>query len=339
MKGNAFQQWLKEFCALVFTQSVQAFLLAIILSMVVLLLTSDSSTESVTTNQAAGVLAIIALASISKMEDLIKKLFGIGSSITDTSMKGGKGGLVGSLLALQMLRKPLDNIPKVATGATGLIKARKEKKLAELTRQNSINKINSRYNELHSGGESTTASGGGAGVGGSSGGAGAGESTGTSYGSNTGTGIGGNGPIDVRVTNADQINAGGGRNSKSDPIKDKHKLQDDLAKVEDEYNKKMAEIAKNRRASHRMIRSGVAETAGGVLGGAVGTTVGLGMGENPLKTGITGMGIGDSIGQGLVNGLGSINETRHEINDLNKSIKASKEKLAKEMRRMNAGDI
>ena len=101
----------------------------------------------------------------------------------------------------------------------------------------------------------------------------------------------------------------------------------------------MEEIAKNKRASGRMIRSGITETAGGVLGGAVGATVGLGIGDNPIKTGVTGMGMGDTIGQGLVEGLGSINETRHEFKNLNKSIKASKEKLDEQMKKMNAGDI
>ena len=61
MKGNVFQQWLKEFFALVFAQTFQAFILAIILILVATCIeASMKGNDTVSGTEAAGFLAIIA---------------------------------------------------------------------------------------------------------------------------------------------------------------------------------------------------------------------------------------------------------------------------------------
>ena len=75
MKKDVFMVWLKEFCSLIFTQTVQAFLLAIIMSVVVATATNDTIEEQDVAVSATGIIAIIALSSISKVELLVKKIF------------------------------------------------------------------------------------------------------------------------------------------------------------------------------------------------------------------------------------------------------------------------
>ena len=73
MKKDIFMVWLKEFCSLIFTQTVQAFLLAIIMSVVVATASNGNIEDQGNTISATGLIAIIALASISKVELLVKK--------------------------------------------------------------------------------------------------------------------------------------------------------------------------------------------------------------------------------------------------------------------------
>ena len=66
MKKNIFPIWLKEFCSLVFTQAVQAFLLAIVMSVIIAMITEGSTAEAGTSVSATGVIAIVALTAILK---------------------------------------------------------------------------------------------------------------------------------------------------------------------------------------------------------------------------------------------------------------------------------
>lgn len=121
MKKDVFSVWLKEFCSLVFTQTVQAFLLAIIMSVVIYMANSDSSQQySGDTVSATSIIAIIALSSISKIELLVKKIFGVESQFGDPAMKNGiktfGGGIAASMAALNLAKRPLDNVKKTYQG-------------------------------------------------------------------------------------------------------------------------------------------------------------------------------------------------------------------------------
>lgn len=63
--------WVRELCSLVFIQSIQAFVFTIVIVLIVEVAQGESLNAEDTS--AFGVIAIIGLASISKIEDLTKK--------------------------------------------------------------------------------------------------------------------------------------------------------------------------------------------------------------------------------------------------------------------------
>lgn len=330
MKGNVFSIWIKEFCALVFTQSVQAFLIAVILILVAESVSLSNGYTTLETNNAAGVLAIIALTSISKMEMLIKKILGIESSVTDSSMSGGKGGILGTVIALKMLKRVTDNIPKMAAGVGGVVSAGAQRKKLNLAENKEKLNQYRKFNELHEGANSPSG-GAGAGAGGAgAGGAGAG---GAGNGNGAGAGAGGAGYNNSYAPGKDYI-------------KDKHALEDNLEKIKADYEQKRKDLNKQSRESIKKIISGITESTGAVMGAATGAVVGAGTGDDILRTAATGMGVGDMIGKGAVDISSSLVEKSIETSKLHKSIKGYNKKMADyrrqieiEQRKINAGDL
>ena len=121
MKKDVFSVWLKEFCSLVFTQTVQAFLLAIIMS-VVLYMANDGGEQQYSGNSvsAVSIIAIIALSSISKIELLVKKIFGVESQFGDPAMKNGvksfSSGIAAGMATINLAKRPADNLKKFVGG-------------------------------------------------------------------------------------------------------------------------------------------------------------------------------------------------------------------------------
>lgn len=152
MKGNVFSKWLQEFCSLVFVQTIQAFVLAMIMTVVISALTTGStnSNGSVADSEvlySTGILAIIALSSISKIELLVKQIFGLGGGLGDkANMAEGKKGLLGSLVALQMARRSLDNVPKIISGHRQRARARSDIHQNRLRYSDRLNELNRDYN-------------------------------------------------------------------------------------------------------------------------------------------------------------------------------------------------
>lgn len=321
MKGNVFSQWLKEFCALVFTQTVQAFLLAIILLIVIISISNGSNDANNYNNiTAGGVLAIIALTSISKMESLIKKLFGLESSITDTSMKGGKGSLLGSMMALKMAKKSLDNIPKIGKGISGRFKASRDEKEAKINSANKLRSLDARYG----------------------------------MGGDTSADVEGSSNVPVPANNS-QVNATSSSSGTSSSRRANYneKYEDKKEKLIEEYNKKIAEAKALKKNSTRDIVSGIFETGGAIGGGIAGASMGAvlaaGTGDDILDNTTRGMGIGIGVGdtaggyaakgtfapKNIRNTISSYSNTRKKM----ESMKADIERFEKEVKRFNAGDI
>ena len=109
MRKDVFSVWLKEFCSLIFTQSIQAFILALIMMVIINLASQDRGLTSGTMTGATGIMAIIALAALSKVELLVKRIFGVESQFGDPSMKNGFGGLAGTYMAFRLGKNLLDN--------------------------------------------------------------------------------------------------------------------------------------------------------------------------------------------------------------------------------------
>lgn len=121
MKGGIFGNWMKEIVSLIFTQTIQAFLLAIVLSIVVSAMGTsgsdgDASTKS---SMAGGLLAIIALSQFGKIEGMVKEIFGFKAGPADFK-SNTKGVSMAGLAMLGAARRVGDNAGKVVGGAAGL---------------------------------------------------------------------------------------------------------------------------------------------------------------------------------------------------------------------------
>lgn len=126
MLNGIFGKWLREFATLVFTQAVQAFLLAIVMTIIISCLGNATGSDAEAGNQAAGLLAIIALASFGKIELLVKNIFGVTSQFGDPSLQAGARGLTaGSLLAMKGGKRLLDNGSKLVQSHRQISEAKK----------------------------------------------------------------------------------------------------------------------------------------------------------------------------------------------------------------------
>jgi len=112
MGNGVFGKWFKEFATLVFTQAVQAFLLAIVMTIIISCLAEAKDDNGV---NASGLLCIIALASFNKIELLIKQIFGIHSQF-GPSMSDGARSMMKTGLAIKGVRQISDNASKIRDG-------------------------------------------------------------------------------------------------------------------------------------------------------------------------------------------------------------------------------
>lgn len=122
--GGPLNAWIKEFCELVFIQTLQAFIFAIIISFVVNL-SATNIVDDDDRNAAYGIICIVALTSIFKVEDIARRIFGYGPTKAD---HGNAVQSIGkSMMALRMGKNLLDNGKKIIGGAGAVIGARSQK--------------------------------------------------------------------------------------------------------------------------------------------------------------------------------------------------------------------
>ncbi len=159
--GGALSAWLKEFCALVFVQSIQAFTFAIIMVMVINLVGDESANSKAAP---LGMIAVVAMASISKLEDLVKKMFGIGPSVTDPSLRGGMKSWATGMVAFGAAKRVADNGKKFFGGIGSAAAASKAKKSALQRKQKFLDDYAKAHGAIGAG-----SGGAGGGVGGSAG--------------------------------------------------------------------------------------------------------------------------------------------------------------------------
>lgn len=284
MKKGIFGGWFKELASLIFTQTVQAFLLAIIMSIIVNALTANGGTGG---TYGAGLLAIIALSQFNKIELLIKNIFGVTSQYGG-SMQDGKGGLLGSMMALKMGKSVLDNGKKFVDGRrqskmagrelSNLKKERENLALgdnaenAELDAQNAFNAMGETADKFIDDAQT------GAGMA-----AGARMVNGGTSGSNIGIS---SSQIDQLISAVkDQTTTLKSQKADANKKDNSDKLKDLDRKILDAQNKK--------DAGKRLARSGVYESIGAIGGGIAGSMVGLAQGDDVLKNATIGAGIAD----------------------------------------------
>lgn len=306
MQKGVFTTWIKELCALVFVQTVQAFILAIALSII---LTFIKQIGSTITSQASvsslGVLCIVLLTSLTKMEQITKKIFGLDSGILQNKPPHG---LMASYMALKAAGRMFNNIPKIASGFSGMVGARTDKKRLIARKNNKLNNM--------LGGAS--GSGNAAGAGGDSAGGGSGSGT----------------------DSLESIAGGGasgslGGTGATPKFKNGYN-QKDLDALEDKYAEQLSAIKKQRKEARGKLISGLLETGGAVTGAfggaAVGLTSGLATGDfDQISKAIGyGIGVGDAVGETAASAIrvpGNIKSAIQSNASAGKALRKSQDQL------------
>lgn len=286
MLNGIFGKWLKEFATLVFTQAVQAFLLAIVMTIIISCL-GNSTGDAETGNQAAGLLAIIALASFGKIELLVKNIFGVTSQFGDPSLQAGARGLTaGSMLAMKGGKRLLDNGSKLIQSHRQISEAKK-----------GLATIDGNGNELAAGtgddaGNLVTKNGATANLDGK-----------------TMEDIGDMAQTTLQVQGLDNI--GNLNNAIANLTRAVEKSNGGSQK---EKYEKMLEEGKNLR------RSAIRENVGAAIGGTAGAIVGLAKGDNIVETTLAGAGAGDAIGEASAKAKANRDAYKKRTDKLNSQI-------------------
>ena len=125
MNKGIFSNWFRELATLIFTQAVQAFLLAIVMAIVVSAM-SENSGGGNSTNYAAGMLALIALSQFGKIELLVKQIFGVTSQFGGDMASGRSGFTAAKFLALRGAKRVMNNGQKIGSGIKEIGESRRE---------------------------------------------------------------------------------------------------------------------------------------------------------------------------------------------------------------------
>lgn len=271
MKKGIFSSWFREIATIIFTQTIQAFLLAIVMSIIISALGKNTGAgDQDGQTAAAGLLAIIALSQFGKIELLIKNIFGVTSGVADTSMQAGMRGLTaGKMLAIGGAKRLMDNGRKMSQG----IKALKTK--------SDIKTMTAEKEELENGLKNQEAI----------------DGANSMLSNRLGTGTGGNGQgLDINA--ADIVAAINAQTSeiKQQTSEMQRNRQEDKIK---ELTQKIEEANKTKKSQVRDAVSGVGETLGAAYGATAGLTVGLAHGDHIGETTLAGAGAGDIAGQAI----------------------------------------
>lgn len=297
--GTALSIWIKEFCELVFIQTLQAFIYAIVIGFICTVLKNTSGLSSDDHNTSVGIICVIALTAIFKVEDLARKIFGFGPT------KADHGNAITSLaktgFALKMAKNVTDNGLKVLGGVGTLARS----PLKKLKANQSHDKKLEAYDKDHG---ITRDEKGNPILGGD-----------TSDGNSSGDAKIDASKRDINSARRQQIEAENYRQmaqKEKDPKK-KQELEalaqngakslpkdyyQKMNQFKSERNKEIEEINKNKREAMRNIARGLTESTGAVIGFTTGAIIGGADGDlkEAIQGGMIGMGAGDSIGKATV---------------------------------------
>ena len=300
-KGGIISSWLRELGTLIFVQTFQAFLLAVVMSIIVKAISGTYAKGMEGGLEAVGLLAIFALLSLPKLELLVKNIFGLTSGVADTSLAGGQKTLTaGKLFARDAARRLIDNPRKIGRGVKKLVGAYSIHKnyknglnesenspeaLEAAQNQENIKKNSAYYNKLavtdYNKALGYDQNKVGAAIGDVSNGNGSGN-VGARPGGSLGLDAGQFATLIGAITNTtNAVQSSGGSSTPKD-----------TSKNSGESGAK--EVA---TSGLKDIASGVFETIGAAHGAVGGAVIGAGLNQNPLDSAAIGAGIGDAIGQ------------------------------------------
>lgn len=341
MKKGIFGNWFRELATLIFTQTVQAFLLAIIMAIVISALSSSGNGGDPNTNYAAGMLAIIALSQFGKVEMLVKNIFGVTSQFGDPAM-GDKNPLTaGKLIAMKAGSRLLDNGKKAVGGAWKSHVAKRDiknlngeletaKELDEAKANEEKERIQSAQNKINNLGGTDAY-----GIQAASRQFDIGNVPGAPTEGNSSGGLGIpsaslNQLIAAVNLNTQAVNSAAGKGAGA--------VGGEKPKSEaDKVREKIKEAENRRKEGRKEMASGIVETVAAVPGTVAGAGVGLASaaftGANPLDAmaqgAITGAGLGDALGGQVVKTTNSVIDDQKAkkeiINQINNNIKQVQE--------------
>ena len=334
MQKGVFTTWVKELCALVFVQTIQAFILAIVLSIILTFIKPmNGNINSQDTASSLGVLCIVLLTSITKMEQITKKIFGLDSGILQNKPPHG---LMASYMALKAVGRVFNNVPKVVGGiGSATLGAGLDKKKA-----NSAMLTRLQRKGLDKSGNTLGGSKPIAGVGGLSSAAGDSSNNINEW-------------DDTHFKNAEEayksgdmdkyqkemelqnavdearreysqklagsIISGSGSSKKQDKV-------DDFYKIMDKYDDELAKAKEKRRKGIQDAFSGGIETIGAAAGGMVGLSIGSVSGlatgdwDQIHKATAYGIGVGDALGEHLTDAVASATTSIKSRASVNKKL-------------------
>lgn len=286
--GGALSMWIKEFTALVFTQTIQAFIYAIIISIILFgMVGSGGDTSADDNNAALGLMSTFALLSVFKVEDMAKKIFGI--SDTKATPGGAVKNLAKLAIAGQLGKKVLNNTGKVLGGIKSVNQAGQDRRKAK---KRFDEDMKDEGFEFKNGKIVSTSKGAGQSQANANVNANAKQAADTNVALNIDDGNSSGDVGKVNVTTNDQ------EMSKAAYRRAKNALRT--------FEDKAAEINKARNEGIKSIASGIAETTGAFFGAAPGAVIGASISgeiEDALAGMVSGAGIGDTVGKNTVEAI------------------------------------
>lgn len=304
-KGGALSVWFSEFTSLVFTQTIQAFIYAIVISIILygMDMSNVSDASSHDKNAALGLMSTFALLSVFKVEGFAKQIFGFkeNRAAPGSAMKS----LAKTAFALNLGKRVLNNAGKVTGGIGAIAKSRQDnakakKRLDEDMADNGFTRDKDgklKYIGKTGGGSEAYRAGSPTGVGAS-------QDAGNA-------GVGGGAGM---ASSGDMSDAA------------RRRMKNALRQYED----KAAEIKKSRQEGIKNIISGTTESLGAVVGSAAGGIIGVSDGDlDGLFNGlVAGAGAGDAVGEAMVNTITKATKSVNSIANREKGMSTKKLKSA-----------
>lgn len=344
MQKGVFTTWIKELCALVFVQTIQAFILAIVLSIILTFIkNTGTSISDQATVSSLGVLCIVLLTSLTKMEQITKKIFGLDSGILQHKPPHG---LAATMLALKSAGRIFNNIPKIASGiGAATFGANLDKKKAN---SRALGKLQRRG--LDKDGNALPQSDTGAGEGASGGTGTDNRNSGVDYdkarleasqkfnydqakkaklagdmeGYKNYMNLAASQRRNLKNLDTPSVNVGNAAASAMNKASDKDR--DNYLKIMDQLDDDLSKAKEKRRKGIETAVSGLMETAGAGAGAMAGLSIGAvsGLATNDLdqipKSMAYGIGVGDMAGESLTKAVSSVASGVKSRANVNKSL-------------------
>jgi len=323
--GGALSMWIKEFTALVFTQTIQAFIYAIIITIILYgMVQTGSDISSDDNNAALGLMSTFALLSVFKVEEMAKKIFGVGD--TKASHGNAMKSIAKTAIAAQLGKRVLDNAGKVFGGVRAINKSRQDNKKTQKRLQEDMEDngfvMGENGKPTYVGTKKTRSS--------TNSSAAASVTTNGAGGANVST------PTAVDVANSGGSGVAVGADEQIISDAAQRRMRNALRN----YDDKVSEIKKAREEGIKNIFTGVSESIGAGFGAATGAVLGGADGDldEMLQGMMAGAGVGDAAAQSAVNAIDRATQfvkrnAKHEAGisskQLQKSIDAYKDALSK----------